>query len=626
VDGVKWIVNGKEAKFTLSNNGKITASCEKMWQGIEFKNCPDFPFLEVNLGQNSEISHAYKAINFSLQDGNGKLIASGARLLHNYIGFESSQGSLNSSEIMACTLAVDQQELKIPFKNLPLSGKYRTGRFGIHLNKANPGADPLDNLEIGNNTLISNYFIGIQAYGTAFSLTNSTIEKIRFKGINMGVTNSIISNNQFLFERIESPIYNWMRYGILPLSSADQNGWPGNVSTSMPEYDNANDPQVPLGAYGICMCGGVATGNTFEADEDQYQFGFGCLTGVVAITASLEGNTFKNIDRGVVLLDRFGSGPVLESEIRQNTFFNNLTSIYLDKGLHNLNLRCNAFSQTSTIPTGEERIGLFIGQEASLFQNRIGGNGSTSPVGSPNSNYFPRSINPITQEIEPFPGYFSVWNESVNPVEYYKFDNEDLGNINSVNEMIQPQVTITRQNLENWCNTIPASTTQPNWQRSSSQTNGNVIFSDLSDCRNMDVGEIALLKSYGLIPNNWVLACEGGSLDNIAFPVTRPADPNLISEMAESLSKNKVYLGQSIPNPAKDKVSIPVLLSELKGKAILEIFEIGSGKRLAQKEITALGQHMVEFEVQSWAAGMYGYRLVLSDKKSPSPRKMVLVK
>jgi len=153
-----------------------------------------------------------------------------------------------------------------------------------------------------------------------------------------------------------------------------------------------------------------------------------------------------------------------------------------------------------------------------------------------------------------------------------------------------------------------------------------VTFALLVNCREMDENELAALMAAQLIPNNWVLACNGGPLDHIPFPIPKPLASGLVSAMLESLTKDKVYLGQSIPNPANGRVTIPVLLTEFKGNTVLEIFELTSGKTMSQKVISGLGQHMVDFDVQTWAVGIYGYRILLPEGKSPAPRKMVLVK
>jgi len=352
-------------------------------------------------------------------------------------------------------------------------------------------------------------------------------------------------------------------------------------------------------------------------------------TGVLAAQQlTVQVCTFSRLEKGIKVVAKKTKVEIAQLNqliIIGNTFTNNLTSVYLDNGFHSLDLKCNVFN-AEELSFSLDRKGVVIGAEASLFQSRIGGNNSPNALGDPNSNYFPRTIG-VNNVIQPFPGYYSVWNESENPIDYYKYENEDLGSLfpsfgsNSVNELPQFQITVTRQNLENWCNEMPPTATQPNWQ-----SNGQVAFNNLTDCREMEEIELLALKSFQLIPNNWVLACDGGPLDFVSFPIPRPIGANLVSEIAESLSKDKVYLGQSIPNPARARVTIPVLLSELKGKAILEIFDLGSGRILAQKAITTLGQHMLDFEVQNWAAGMYGYRLLLTEGKAPSPKKMVLLK
>jgi len=420
-----------------------------------------------------------------------------------------------------------------------------------------------------------------------------------------------------------------MRWGPANFCCGLGNHLPLASTTSFPEYDT-NNPDIPFGSYGICGRGITQpiTGNVFESDVALYESGMGCFTGIVSNKVSVTGNTFTNVDRGVVIVGEAGATSPLNQVIKGNTFTNNLTSVYLDKGFHNLDLRCNVFN-AEELSFSLDRKGVVIGADANLFENRIGGTPLTDPPGEPNSNYFPRTID-VNNVIQPFPGYYSVWNESENQIDYYNFGNENLGNIepnqlsgfpNFVEPKPVAQITVTRQNLENWCNEMPPTATQPNWQ-----SNGQVAFNNLTDCREMEETELLSLKSFQLIPNNWVLACDGGPLDFVSFPIPRPIGANLVSEIAESLSKDKVYLGQSIPNPARARVTIPVLLSELKGKAILEIFDLGSGRILAQKAITTLGQHMLDFEVQNWAAGMYGYRLLLTEGKAPSPKKMVLLK
>jgi len=130
-----------------------------------------------------------------------------------------------------------------------------------------------------------------------------------------------------------------------------------------------------------------------------------------------------------------------------------------------------------------------------------------------------------------------------------------------------------------------------------------------------------------LIPALWRLACDGGPLDNIAFAIPRPApaDEETLTQL-RALEEGGAFLGQSIPNPGQDKVTIPVLLPLQKGKAILEVFDLATGKLLESKSLLSGGQHMVEIITRHWPSGMYGYRVVLGEGTSPQPRKMVILR
>ena len=273
---------------------------------------------------------------------------------------------------------------------------------------------------------------------------------------------------------------------------------------------------------------------------------------------------------------------------------------------------------------------MFIGAGVSLVGNRIGGNNQNN-TGPPNSNYFPRIINSTTQEIEPFPNYFSVWNESENQIDYFNYFNENLGryfpdNVSTSNHILpvtQTDITITRKNLEDWCKEVPSTATQPNWKG-----NGQVTFNNSDDCREMELSELATLKGAQLIPNKWVLACDGGALDNIAFPIPsqRPAQANEETILlVNALQENKPYLGQSIPNPSENKVTIPIMLPVIRGTAFLEVFDLSSGKAITSKPIPSFGQHLLEIDIHSWSSGIYGYRIVLNEGNSPAPRKMVVL-
>jgi len=346
-------------------------------------------------------------------------------------------------------------------------------------------------------------------------------------------------------------------------------------------------------------------------------------TGVLAAQQlTVQVCTFSRLEKGIKVVAKKTKVEIAQFNrltIIGNTFTNNLTSVYLDNGFHSLDLKCNVFN-AEELSFSLDRKGVVIGAEASLFQSRIGGNNSPNALGDPNSNYFPRTID-VNNVIQPFPGYYSVWNESVGSITYYRFKNENLGNlfplsgaIVSTNQVID--LTITRKNLEIWC----ADGSPQNF------TLYGPPFISVNSCQDMPTATFLGLQPDP-IPNTWKLACDGGPLDNIAFPIPRPspADEETIT-LNNALQENGVYLGQSIPNPAQDKVTIPVMLPVLKGSAVLEVFDLSTGKALTSKAISSFGQHMVEINIRSWASGMYGYRVVLSEGKSPGPRKMVILR
>jgi len=350
-------------------------------------------------------------------------------------------------------------------------------------------------------------------------------------------------------------------------------------------------------------------------------------TGVLAAQQlTVQVCTFSRLEKGIKVVakkTKVENAQFNRLTIIGNTFTNNLTSVYLDNGFHSLDLKCNVFN-AEELSFSLDRKGLVIGADASLFDDRIGGN-NQNQTGPPNSNYFPRTID-VNNVIQPFPGYYSVWNESGNPIIYYNYGNEDLGDFfplppapNYIEPAPQTDIAVTRKNLENWC----GEGTSPNFNWSLND------FGDQDECRDMTPVELAALQSgpSPIIPPAWKLACDGGPLDNIAFPIPRPAptDKETMTQL-QALQKGGVFLGQSIPNPAQDKVTIPVMLPVLKGSAVLEVFDLSTGKALTSKAILSFGQHMVEINIRSWASGMYGYRVVLSEGKSPGPRKMVILR
>jgi hypothetical protein len=309
---------------------------------------------------------------------------------------------------------------------------------------------------------------------------------------------------------------------------------------------------------------------------------------VVSSPVQIKNCTFLDCSAGILFKSK--GHKAVELNVSGNHFSNCKAGVEIQSGLASLKLKCNVFECTSN----QHQIGLRIGKRGRLSQNRIGGSFQSSIPETPNGNLFPYQVDSLGNHI-PISGYYSIWNESPFSISYFSYSNEMPGQIypskgESIVFICQTDLKLfTRKNMEQM------------------KPNG-------------DQGDLEIQNP------NWVLACDGGPLDYVAFPISRPTPSSLVAEMVESLTIDKVYLGQSIPNPAQSLVTIPVLLTELKGSAVLEIFEMATGKAIDQKIISGFGQHNVYFNVHTWASGIYGYRIVLPDGKSPAPRKMVLLK
>jgi hypothetical protein len=311
-------------------------------------------------------------------------------------------------------------------------------------------------------------------------------------------------------------------------------------------------------------------------------------------------------------------GSIRKVIIYSNTFTDNRTGVYLDKGLHNLNLRCNIFSQTTPIPSGEERIGLFIGQGASLEDNRIGGN-NQNQTGPPNGNYFPRTgagLNATGVE-----RFVSVKNESSNLIRYFRFGNELVRNVvpdqssNLPNRILLPDLTnvyiVNDQNIEAHC---------------AATNNCGMGSGFLAECSTAVLASPAC--TGGLV--QWVKACSGGPTDNVSWPVAFrvSVDPgaNQTTAALEVLGKKETALGQSIPNPGRDKIEIPIYLSESSGTASLQIIELATGKTVAQFHALTPGETRLNLDVSQYAAGMYGYKLLPAKGKAPKALNFVIIR
>jgi hypothetical protein len=305
-----------------------------------------------------------------------------------------------------------------------------------------------------------------------------------------------------------------------------------------------------------------------------------------------------------------------EVSIKSNAFVNNRTAIYLASQSSEpcrLSLQCNMFEQTDTIPENEERIGIRIGKEATIANNRLGGDAGYLYAQLPNGNYFPRMG--LGFSPDPVPRYISIKNESEAPIVYWAYQNEFLGTtkpqfdgskLNYVMlKIAEHQYIVTQRNIKKWC-----------------LDNNNCDEPDLAACQQNLLS--STVCSNGL---QFRMPCMGGPLDNIEWPLTLPrADTSLVSQVKqqEFLYGRHPALSNPIPNPARDVVEFLYFIpSDAKGRR-LEITEATTGKVVKHVPVEQMGQHMATILLQGLPAGVYACRLVLESGKMPPVQRFVI--
>ena len=331
---------------------------------------------------------------------------------------------------------------------------------------------------------------------------------------------------------------------------------------------------------------------------------------------SRTGNTFTGLDYGIMVPT--GSSGATPYSITGNIFDGNKNGVYLGSGQFKLELKCNVFSQTTPIPSGNTHVGLLIGENASLFQNRIGGNETSTMPESPNSNYFPRSGTGLNAG--PVDGYVSIKNESPAQITYWQYHNELVRNVipdftSGLSNYLKLDVltgltySVNDVTISNWC--------------SSNYNSLSCGYSTIGVCEADLLNNLACTNGA-----TWVKACTGGPIDNVSWPVARMSvDPgsNSVTTIIPSNQILESSLGQSIPNPGRDRIVIPYFLAENTGKASLQIVEMATGKVVAIVTDLASGEGRLDVDVSRFSAGVFGYLLLTEKGKSPKAMNFVII-
>jgi hypothetical protein len=91
--------------------------------------------------------------------------------------------------------------------------------------------------------------------------------------------------------------------------------------------------------------------------------------------------------------------------------------------------------------------------------------------------------------------------------------------------------------------------------------------------------------------------------------------------------KSTIQLGQSRPNPGRDKILIPYYLPEDAGQAEIWINEVSTGREVGRyKLMTGSGMGELKVDVSSLPSGVYAYRLLPQNGKAPATLKFVVIR
>ena len=331
-------------------------------------------------------------------------------------------------------------------------------------------------------------------------------------------------------------------------------------------------------------------------------------------------NTFTNLEKGIVNNMEAGSA---KSEIKGNIFTELGKSIDLirqgNTGTASLDftLKCNQFklSCTETNATAcdnqRQRKCLVIGGGVRVnapdvgitYQNQIGGEGaynSTNPlVAHPNANEwpvkydsnplfrgtFPTSVSGDIQALDGWEGplnWKSLENNNSQLVTYHRYKNEF---VRSIAQELNPLLT------------QPATTMV--------KTIGTPVIS-------------------GVTYEN---ACDNLIVDN--HPIF-PARIAVVIDSAQSIttisSKKDIgsWLGNASPNPAGKTTIVECFIPEKEELALLQFVEISTGRVLNTKTLKERGKLRIEIDLGQFAAGVYGYQVILQNEKLGAKRFVVI--
>jgi hypothetical protein len=624
------------AILELESGVKLEGICGNMWKGIELEIPTSGTAFASFISNGAEIFDAYKAISTSSSISSNFLLKpflniQNSDFINCYFGLDICAPK-PTSNLLNNSFNSNYLEIKAPFDYLRNKRFVRTGKIvtdGLFLTHTGIRiSEPFDLpiAQFKNNTFEDMAFgvmadfpetgtlPGVESVIGENTFSNCHLAAIYVRGlgkvkafdneISLPTTSKLIHKSSFQMDYLgqlflENPSYNPMllrpiyTYGIYQHDNSSIAGRSLDLESATKWILSPANPNL---AY-------------------RFHAGVGFRSGI-GNDVTIKGLKIKDLDDGVLYLQESGNSVL---NISGNTLQDNFRAISLRRnsisGLSTLDftLKCNQFKltcaeQSATACDNQPlRKGLVIGEgvrvtcsdQLGTYPNEIGGqDGLTSGNQYPNANEWPvqfgtnRAVFPSAHPDLQFNwnkpnNWSSLENGSTNPttnptVIYRRYKNEFVWSILDENPTFQTSPTSSMVKTE-------GTTPQP-----------GITYED---------------------------ACNNLITD--VYPIF-PARIAVVTDSTQSItsvsSKRDIgsWLGSASPNPAGKTTLVECFIPEKEELAVLQFVEISTGKVLNSKTLKERGKLRIEIDLSQFAAGVYGYQVILEKEKLGAKRFVVI--
>jgi hypothetical protein len=601
------IIIKPNSSILVSNQAILGSSCQNMWGGIKLNPPVGTQFASINL-LNSTIENAFEGISSTTPWSVGSLLnVQNSRFESCMFGIKTGPVKEDASFIFGNTFTSDHLQMRAPFdfnRNktfLRPGSTVEDGKFLTEVGLWTNSVGALNPVQFNTEAQFKNNSFDNVAIGILSESNGAVIQKNNFSNchlvaiLGVGTTNESFKDND-----ITLPLTNNFRTTF----QLEQLGTTYDCNIAHPG---------PLFSYGMF----------FRQNHDNVYHNFS--NNVIRSTSSQVNKNHVGISNNGWSQNAFYLGNTLIGlsfgiradrncylNISKNTFTNNEIAIGLyhrsnaPNTYFRLDLKCNTLLHEAA--SGTARKGLVIGQNVvvgsyeptspnNFRQNHIGGNGSfNNGFYYPNANVWPtaqldRSYSPVDDDQipvdidDPVFGWqdaqywTAIENNSANTITYFGYKNEFFKNKGSQ----PPRVLWTGPNIK-----------------------------------------IATQGNPSLDPNStYEFACDR---PQDPWPILFPARIAVVSGLSDSeKAENLNFLGDPIPNPAKDKCKIGFVLQVETEQAVLQVLELGTGRILQSIEIKERGKGEIDLDLRQASSGIYSYRLLMNGKPS-IPKKLAITR